>query len=384
MKILYHHRIKSKDGQFVHIEELVRQLESLGHDIRFVGPTSEHSKDFGSDSSTLNLVRKVLPQFLYEAIEFAYCLLDFAKLVIAIRRFRPDAIYERYNLFLPSGIWAKRLFGLRLVLEVNAPLVEERDAFGGLSLKKLARWSQKYAWTGADHVITVTEVLKDIIVDYGVAAEKVTVMPNGVNRADFEFTDSERSATRNELGVGENFVIGFTGFAREWHRLEHILQLMTRPPFESAVFLVVGDGPAIESLKQVAAKLGVGSRFIVTGVVARDKVANYVAAFDVAIQAHVVEYASPLKVLEYLSMGRAIVAPESRNIRELLTDGHNALLFDSGDRDSLGGALTRLMTDGNLRASLEDTARRTIEERGLTWRANAERTTDLLEDPGAV
>ena len=101
MKILYHHRIKSKDGQFVHIEELTKQLEVLGHDVRFVGPTSEHSADFGTDSATLNFARKILPRFLYEFIEFTYCLLDFVKLVRVIRQYRPDAIYERFNLFMP-------------------------------------------------------------------------------------------------------------------------------------------------------------------------------------------------------------------------------------------------------------------------------------------
>ena len=310
--------------------------------------------------------------------------MDFIKLVRAIRQYRPDAIYERFNLFMPSGIWAKRLFDLPLVLEVNAPLVEERSRFGGVSLRRLARWSQRYAWRGADHVITVTEVLKDIIVGYGVEPNAVTVMPNGVNPEDFEFVWSERQAVRQELAVNDSFVIGFTGFVREWHRLDQILELLASTPFRSAVFLVVGDGPAVESLKQVAEDLGLGKRFIVTGVVARDEVARYVAAFDVAVQANVVEYASPLKVLEYLSMGRAIVAPRSRNICELLTDGENALLFENGDKRSLGDALYRLMGDDDVRSFLEAAAKETIEKRGLTWHNNAKRTVELFKDPGAA
>ena len=38
MKILYHHRIASKDGQYVHVEELVKALRGIGHEVVMVGP----------------------------------------------------------------------------------------------------------------------------------------------------------------------------------------------------------------------------------------------------------------------------------------------------------------------------------------------------------
>jgi glycosyltransferase involved in cell wall biosynthesis len=380
MKILYHHRIKSKDGQFVHIEELVKQLKKLGHEIHMVGPVSEESEDFGSESRTLNLVRKVLPRFLYEFLEFCYCFLDFLQVTIAIRRVRPDVIYERFNLFTPSGIWAKRLYGLPLILEVNAPLVEERTSFGGLSLLRLAKWSQQYAWCGADRVVTVTEVLEDIIVGYGVDPKNIDVMPNGVDSDEFRFVEADRRSVRSKLGVQEQFVIGFTGFVRDWHRLDQVLDLLAEPTFKDAVLIIVGDGPAIEGLNERARALNLENRLIVTGIVRRNDVARFISGFDVAIQANVVEYASPLKVLEYLSMGRAIVAPQSRNIRELLSDGKNAILFDSGDQESLRAAIQTIMVDGEFRHSLEEAASRTTVERKLTWSHNAECVIELFDD----
>ena len=106
----------------------------------------------------------------------------------------------------------------------------------------------------------------------------------------------------------------------------------------------------------------------------------YISSFDVAIQPNVVAYASPLKVLEYLSIGRAIIAPDLPNIRELLRDRHNALLFDNSDPQHLKELLELVMRDTALRQRLELAAHRTISERGLTWRRNAERVEEIISD----
>jgi glycosyltransferase involved in cell wall biosynthesis len=111
--------------------------------------------------------------------------------------------------------------------------------------------------------------------------------------------------------------------------------------------------------------------------VPRDTVAQYVRCFDIALQPSVVDYASPLKMLEYMALGRAIVAPDSANIRELVVDGESALLIEPGNPTSLATALRRLAFDEALRDRLGTAARRTVLERRLTWRNNASVVVDL-------
>ncbi len=380
MRILYHHRIKSKDGQFVHIEEIVAQLKALGHEVCMVGPVSESSDGFGSESKSLGVIRKVLPRFVYELLEFGYSVFDLMKLALAIRRFRPDVIYERFNLLTPSGIWAKRLFRLPLILEVNAPLFEERAEFGGLALRRLSKWTQRYTWNGADAVIVVTHVLKEMVEQYGVPGNRIHVMSNGVDTKHFRVSETERQSIRDKLQISNSFVIGFTGFVRDWHGLDRIVEILSDAAFAEATLLVVGDGPARVNLERRARELGVADRFIMTGVVERQQVPAYLSSFDVAIQPNVVSYASPLKMIEYLAMGRAIIAPDLPNIREILNDGENALLFDNSDTQSLRVLLETLMTDTELRERLESAARSTIPQRGLTWRRNAERVDELISE----
>jgi len=98
----------------------------------------------------------------------------------------------------------------------------------------------------------------------------------------------------------------------------------------------------------------------------------------VALQPEVVAYASPLKLFEYLALGRAIVAPASANIKEILRHEHNALLFDPKDRTGFYTAVRRICDDASLRARIAAEASRTIEALGLTWKNNATRVTNLF------
>jgi hypothetical protein len=105
MKILYHHRIASNDGQYVHLQELVTALRKQGHEVLVVGPDAVQRQTFGSSGRRLSKLKRTLPKPLYELIEMSYGGLALWRLWWASRRFRPDVMYERYNLFFPIGVW---------------------------------------------------------------------------------------------------------------------------------------------------------------------------------------------------------------------------------------------------------------------------------------
>src|SRR5580700_121846 len=142
MKILYHHRVGSKDGQAVHIEEIVAALRALNHEVVVVGPTATQNAEFGADAGVIAMLKRRLPGSIYELLELSYSAVAFLRLWRVYRRERPDVLYERYNLYLLAGIWLKRLTGIPMMLEINAPLVLERSRFGGLANRRLASWAE--------------------------------------------------------------------------------------------------------------------------------------------------------------------------------------------------------------------------------------------------
>ena len=376
MRILYHHRTASKDGQAVHIEELINALRELGHEVRVVAPEIA-ADDMGAESGWVQKLKAGLPKAIYEILELAYSLVAYVRLARAARDFRPDFIYERYNLFLLTGLMLKHHLGIPLLLEVNAPLAEERGRFGGLGLPGLARWAEGKVWRGANFVLPVTQVLADKVAAYGVPVSRLVVIANGINGAHFANAPGPQAA-KAKIGLGGTLVLGFTGFVRDWHGVDCVIRwLASADAPANAILMVVGDGPARGDLERLATDLALNGRVRFTGVVARDRVPEYVASFDVALQPAVVAYASPLKLFEYLALGKAVIAPRLPNIEEILVHDENALLFDGAVSGAMEQALTRLCGDAALRQRLAVAAAATIVDRDLTWLGNARRVVDL-------
>ncbi len=379
MRILFHHRIASRDGQSVHLEELMAALKGLGHDVILVGPAAFTQTEFGGSNSLVDGIKKLIPAWLYEPLEIAYNLKAFLRLRSAVRRHTPDVIYERFSLYLFAGVWVRKLTGLPLMLEVNSPLFEERAKNDGLRLHGIGRWAQKHIWRNADQLFPVTGVLAKIVESYGVPRSRITVIPNGVDPARF-YLHAMAAKPQAQPDRKPKIVLGFTGFIRDWNAVHRLIDFAAahRDEYDVRV-LVVGDGPARSSLEVHAVQRGVADKLTITGIVNRDAVTEHVASFDVAVLPDVTPYSSPLKLFEYLQLGCAIVAPDMENIREILTDGHDALLFAPTAPGALEGLLLRLCADDALRARLGAAARDTITRKSLTWTNSAEKVVAVAE-----
>jgi len=371
MKVLYHHRTASKDGQDVHIEEMIAAMRRQGHDVMVVAPRGGDEATFGRDGGMVARLKTILPSALYEVLELGYSVYAYGRLKAAYESFHPDVLYERYNLFSLPGLWLKWRVGIPYLVEINAPLARERSTHGGLKLKALAYWCERAVWRGADMTFPVTEVLADWVRRAGVPENRIMVVPNGINR--------ERFSVQSEVGqtglkLAGKIVLGFVGFIREWHGLPTVVAAMAAMENQEQLHLVVvGDGPGRADVEECARQLTMVDNVSCVGLVARDRVASYVSAFDIALLSRVEAYASPLKLFEYMGLGRAIIAPDQPNIREVLTDGENALLFRQDDPAHFTAQIMRLCGDAGLRRRLGEGALRSIEEKGYTWDNNAKR-----------
>jgi len=367
VRILYSHRIQSRDGMSVHVEEMVAALRAEGHEVLVIGPGFYEAAEFGGESGFVAWLRARLPGVIGEIAELAYNLPAYLRLRRACAGFAPDVIYERYNLYYLAGWLLARRRRLPFLLEVNAPLADERTRFATLRLRALAHRLEGMVWRGADRVFAVTSVLGGTIAAAGVDSADIVITPNGIDLDRFAALPARPAAP-------ETVVLGFVGFIRSWHGLDRVIAAMAG---DARVELrVVGDGPVLAELRAQAASLGIAERVTFTGLAARDAVPALVAGFDIALQPRVVDYASPLKIFEYMAAGRAIVAPDQPNIREILTDGRTALLFDPHSEGAMWQAIARLVEDPELRRRLGEAAREEITLRDYTWRGNARRVVD--------
>lgn len=377
LKILYHHRVAAQDGQSVHIKELVAAFERQGHIVIFVGP-SLRPKELGQENKTLKIIRGIFPQWLQELLELAYGMRAYFKLKAAYHKHKPDIIYERYNLFLPAASRLRKITQTPYFVEVNAPLSDERAEHGGLSLKSLARYYERKTFSKADYIFPVSQVLADIICEKGAHPKQIKVLHNGILPNDY--IEADGLSTRRKYGLAGKIVLGFVGFVRDWHRLDRIINMLGKSETNDDLhLLVVGDGPSIADCRKLAIEIGVIDRVHFAGFKDRSSIPNLLASMNIALQPAVTEYASPLKIFEYMISGLAIVAPNQPNIREILTHEHNGLLFDPSNPQSIEDCISRLSNDPDLLRKIGQAAKETIYEKRFTWDDNASQIIKLAD-----
>ena len=365
MKILYHQRTKSRDGQSVHIRALIAALRARGHTVEEWALSPGDDGAMGSEGGAAARLLSRAPRALYELGEHAYGPLAAGRLTAAGRRLRADLVYERYALGNTAGLRAARRLGVPLLLEVNSPLARERAEHETLVFRRWAAHSERRLLQRADRVLCVTRVLADLIVEAGAPRPQVAVVRNGADLARYPSP---------VFRGGEAVVIGFVGFVRAWHKVEDLVEALAAPEMPAgARLLVVGDGPARADIEARARALGVHERVTITGAVAHERVPELVAGMDVCVQPAATPWAAPLKLPEYMAAARAVVAPDQENLRELLTHGRDALLFAPGSAAALRETLVRLARDPALRQRLGSQARATVEREKLTWDGAAER-----------
>jgi len=384
MRIIYHHRTRSTDAQRVHIQEMIRAFEELGHEVETVSlvPTNAGQDDAKRDAGEAGwkkVVRRI--PFAYEIVQLGYNLLGIPMLLRRILRGQVDFVYERYSLFNFAGVVAARLCGKPLILEVNSPFALEQSRDRDIRLVRLAAWSERLICNAASRVIVVSTPLRRIMINAGVSASRLVVMSNGVAVDRFQPRIAPPDL-RDSLGLNSAIVIGFIGWFRKWHGLELLLEAFHRSGLaaRNAKVLLIGDGQAMRDLQEYVATHGLRESVIFTGPLPHTQVPAYLDLIDIAVQPAANEYCCPMKILEYMALGKPIVAPRQENIQDLLREGEEALFFTPGDAASLASALATLVNDREEAARMGRKGREAIEGRGYLWTVNARRVVEIVEE----
>lgn len=270
-----------------------------------------------------------------------------------------------------------------VVYEVRGFLEETRrtrqpDGAAETDVYRRSRAAETACMCRADHVVTLGEAMRHEIVSRGVPAERVTVIPNAADAAFLGHLPDVRGL-RSRLGVTPGDVlIGSVSTLNAYEGLDDLVRALAilirrRLP---ARLLLVGDGPSRGPLERLAEHLGVGDRIAFTGRVPHAEILAYHAVIDVfavpRTAARVCRLVAPLKPVEAMATGRAVVVSRLPALTELVRHGVTGLTVDPEHPGALAEALGGLCEDPDLRRELGRNARTwTAEHR--TWRGNGQR-----------
>jgi glycosyltransferase involved in cell wall biosynthesis len=389
VRLVLHHRTQGQGVEGVHLLGMAGGFTRAGMEVEIVSPpgvrvgTAEES-GAGAPSEPKRLWRVLAdhaPEVLFELMEIAYNVPAYFRLRRALRAPGTVALYERYAFFNVAGALAAGAARVPLVLEVNytaeTPLYRRRSRL----LRPLARLMERFAFRRADRIAAVSSVLSRQIAADGVDPERVVTIPNAADTERFR-PDISGSAVRARYGLEGARVIGFTGAFFPWHGvgffLEALPELLREIP--SAAALLVGEGPERPALEARVRESGLSDRVRFTGWVGHDKLPEHIAAFDIAVMPDSNEYGSPMKIYEYMAMGKPVVAPRLGPLEDGIRDGETGVLFPRGEVWALRAALAGLLRDEPRRAAMGMRAREHVVA-GHTWDRNAARVVDLLPPP---
>jgi glycosyltransferase involved in cell wall biosynthesis len=269
---------------------------------------------------------------------------------------RPEFVYQRTSMNNLAGLMLARRLRVPLVLEANASEVQWREEWSSLRHPALGRACERVLLRQADRIAAVSENAAGHLRTAGAPADRLRVVPNGV--------EVQRFAGAQPLALpfpGSACVIAFTGLFYPWHGVSYLAQAFTlvaeRRP--DARLLLVGDGEDAARVRHVLENAGVLAKTLMTGLVGADAVPRYLAAADIVVSPHAADESfigSPIKLWEYMASGRAIVASSVAQLSDVIADGRTGLLVPPRDPDALAAALVRLCDDPQLRARLGSAA----------------------------
>jgi glycosyltransferase involved in cell wall biosynthesis len=389
MKILYHHRTQAEDAQGIHIAEIIKAFRNLGHEVEEVSLVKIKSKEVQTPNLKLpvsgrsnfwSFLTRFSPKTLYEVMEIAYNLIGYQKLSQAIQKFQPDFIYERYALYTFAGVLAAKRYGIPIILEVNAPLAYEQKVYGKLVFPKLAESLERWITSHTTKTVVVSTPLKKHLIGLGVPAHHLEVIPNGIDPEQIH-PDISGEGIRKKYHLEGKVVLGFIGWFRKWHGLEMLLEVMAEDSFKQIPvhLLLIGEGPAYDSLQKYVKVQALSDRVTFTGPIPHQQVAAYMAALDIALQPSATPYASPMKLFEYMGMGKAIVAPKQENIEEILIHNESGILFEPSNKKALEEAILKCVQDASFRRRIGRRAREQVFQRKYLWKENAKKVIQLVQ-----
>ncbi|MBK8000287.1 MAG: glycosyltransferase family 4 protein [Verrucomicrobia bacterium] len=391
-------------GASVHVQEVIRAMHRLGATVELFA--ARIGGDVPNDLRHLRVHQLPTPPKGELAERERALLAANDALATALSEAGPfDLIYERYSLWSFAAMKFARARGVRSVLEVNAPLIDEQAAHRGLSDRDAAEAVAKRAFDAASVIGCVSEGVAQWVrsriedksaviepdgrarrsaraaasVEESNPSTKVHVVPNAVNPHRFG-----PKVKAHQPPSGDAFVVGFVGTLKPWHGLpvlaDAFIQFHAQNP--AARLLIVGDGPERDALSSALAARGLSDAVHFTGAVTPEEIPGWLASMHVAVAPYPALdnfYFSPLKLFEYLAAGLPTVASRIGQVTELLREGETGLLVTPGDPTSLCSTLARLRADASLRAQLGANGRAYV-ERHHTWDAAVARLLKLAKN----
>ena len=233
--------------------------------------------------------------------------------------------------------------------------VDDFQVHAGGPAVALLRFARDVELRHAAHVFTPSAYLRELALGWGVAPDRVSVLPNP---SPVVGELGQRDELRREFGLN-GATLAFAGRLTAQKSLERVLEVVAGA--DGVKLVIAGEGPEREPLRARAGELGIGDRVTFLGAQPRERIVELFHAADATILASSWEN-FPHTVVEALAVGTPVLAMQAGGVAEVVHDGVNGLLVAAGDTAALAEAVRRYFSDDELRERLRGAAAASVAE----------------------
>jgi glycosyltransferase involved in cell wall biosynthesis len=337
------------------ISLFTRGLREMGHQVYIFAPAYRDWTDEEPDIFRFPAVN--LSRQIYFPIAIPY----YPKLGDILHQIQPDIIHTHHP-FVLGGV------GVKQARKLNVPIVytfhtqyEQYAHYFPLPagmVKKIARERIRSFARRVDRLTAPAESIVELLKGYGVE-RLVTVLPNPIEPKIFHNHDPGSVRERYGLeGKQALLSVGRLGHEKNLGLMLRALAILNKK-FPKLRFIVVGSGPAEESLRREAHEFGVTDQVLFAGRVTDEELPAFFRAADLFIMTSLTETFG-IVIVEAMAAGIPVVAVTANGSKDLITPGVDGLLAPN-DPESLAAAIGRLLTDEEQRTRMGRSAQQTAQ-----------------------
>ena len=312
------------------------------------------------------------------------------RLAEVVKTERPDILHAHSPAL--NGLAALKVgkkYGIPVVYECRA-FWEDAAVDHGTSKEfglryRLTRALETRVFKQAGAVTTICEGLRGDIVARGVAANKVTVIPNAVDTEHFSVGGQVNVELQNKLGLNGKTVLGFIGSFYAYEGIPLLLDAL--PDMVQANpdirLLLVGGGPQESLIKEKIEQLNLQQYVVMTGRVPHADVQDYYNLVDIFVyprlSMRLTDLVTPLKPLEAMAQGKLVLASDVGGHRELISNGENGRLFSANSPQALAAAVSDMLAQADSWPQMREAGRRYVED-VRNWRNSVSHYQSIYSD----
>ena len=354
-------------GSPASIREMSQTLSSLGHKVHII--TYPIGQDIPVENVTIHRVGKFLgshkvtvgPTYYKPFLDALLAI----KLCQVIWKEKIDVIHAHNYEGAIAGYIAKKITRKPMLYNAVNNMIDELPSYHFIRPKslavKFANFLDNLIPKMGDYVTVVSEELNTFLLKKGVPKGKMSIIPAGVYPEMFEGKDP--NMMRNRYHIGLRPLVIYTGTLDTFQRVDYLIRAMriVINTLEQAVLLIVGNiiNPIdLERLRKFAIEKGIDKNVIFTDERPLEEIPYFLASADVAVVPRPTCPGFPVKLLNYMAAGNAIVTfvGSAKGLKHMF----NAIMVRNDDWEELGRGILLLLQDAALRKTLGYNAKMTV------------------------